>query len=240
MHRRSGGFVQIILIPGLMNDGWVWRHQIGALSRIAPVTIANNDGCGSLGGMAERVLAASQGPLAVIGHSMGGRVALEVAARAPERVVRLGLLDTGAGGAAEAEGAGRMRLVELAREDGMAAVAREWLPPMLAPANRANGGMIAGITEMLERCTPDNFALQQHALMARPDRTVLLPAIGCPTLVATGSEDAWAPPAQHRAMADALPAATLKIIEGAGHMAPVEAPEALTSILSDWLRGSAA
>ena len=74
------GFMQIILIPGLMNDGWVWRHQLGPLSRLGPVTIASNDGCDSLKDMASRILSASQGPLAVAGHSMGGRVALEVVA----------------------------------------------------------------------------------------------------------------------------------------------------------------
>ena len=229
--------MQIILIPGLMNDGWVWRHQIGALSRIGPVTVARNDGCGSLAEMAERILAGSQGPLAVIGHSMGGRVALEAVALAPERVVRLGLLDTGAGGASESERAGRMRLVDIARREGMTAVAREWLPPMLAPANRENEGLVTGITEMLERCTPEDFALQQQALMERPDRTMLLPAIPCPALVVTGSEDAWAPPAQHRAMADALPRGRAHVIEGSGHMLPVEAPEALTALVFEWLGG---
>lgn len=231
--------MQIILIPGLMNDGWVWRHQIGPLSRIGPVTVAHNDGCGSLHEMAERILGISQGPLAVIGHSMGGRVALEVVARAAERVVRLGLLDTGAGGASETEGAGRMRLVDVARREGMGAVAREWLPPMLASANRNNAGLVAGITEMLERCTPDHFALQQQALMARPDRTVLLPSITCPALVATGREDAWASPAQHQAMADALPRGTMRVVEGSGHMLPVEAPEALTALLVEWLQADA-
>ena len=63
--------MQIILIPGLMNDAWVWRLQAGPLSRIAPVTVANNDGCDSLGAMAERILALSHGPLAVVGHSRG-------------------------------------------------------------------------------------------------------------------------------------------------------------------------
>ena len=227
--------MQIILIPGLMNDAWVWRLQAGPLSRIAPVTVANNDGCDSLGAMAERILALSHGPLAVVGHSMGGRAALEVAARAPERLAGLALLDTGAGGPAEGEAAGRLRLVELARREGMAAVAREWLPPMLAPEHRSDHGLITGITRMLERCTPDIFAAQQQALLGRPDRTALLPSIACPTLVATGSEDAWAPPGQHKAMADAIPGAVLRVVEGSGHMLPVEAPEALTDLLVEWV-----
>lgn len=229
--------MQIILIPGLMNDGWVWRHQIGPLGRFAPVTVATNDDCDRLGAMAERILSLSAGPLAVVGHSMGGRVALEVMARAPERVLRLAMLDTGAGGPAEGEAAARSRLVDLARSEGMAAVAREWLPPMLAPGNRANQGLVAGITQMLERCTPEIFAGQQRALIERPDRTALLPTIACPTLVVTGSEDAWAPPAQHAAMAETIPHSALHIVEGAGHMLPVEAPERLTELLVGWLKG---
>lgn len=230
------GSVQIILIPGLMNDGWVWRHQIGALTRFGPVTVASNDGCDGLGEMASRILSASNGPLAIAGHSMGGRVALEIVAQAPGRVARLALLDTGAAGLSEAEASGRLRLVDLARSEGMAAVAREWLPPMLAPANRANDGLVAGITEMLERCTPEIFAGQQQALIVRPDRTALLPTISCPVLLATGSEDAAAPPAQHQAMADAVPAGYLRVVEGSGHMLPVEAPETLTGLLLDWMR----
>lgn len=228
--------MQIVLIPGLMNDAWVWRHQIGALSRFAPVVVADNDGFDSLGAMAEHILSVGRGPMMVIGHSMGGRVALEVAVRAPGRVVRLGLLDTGAGGPGEAEAAGRMKLVDLARGQGMAAVAREWLPPMLAPANRVNQGLVGGITEMLERCTPDIFAGQQKALIERSDRTTFLSAIACPTFIAAGSEDEWASPAQHGEMAEAIPNATLRIIAGSGHMLPVEAPEALTELLVDWLR----
>jgi pimeloyl-ACP methyl ester carboxylesterase len=228
--------VRIILIPGLMNDGWVWRGQIGALSRFGPVTVAHNDGCDTLADMASRILSSSTDPIAVVGHSMGGRVALEVVTQAPERVLRLALLDTGADGPSEAEAAGRLRLVDLARAEGMRAVAREWLPPMLAAANRADEGLVAGITEMLERCTAEIFAGQQQALITRPDRTALLPKIACPVLVATGSEDAWAPPAQHEAMANMLPAGYAKVVAGSGHMLPVEAPEALTELLLDWLR----
>lgn len=229
--------MQIVLIPGLMNDGWVWRHQIGALSRCGPVVVAHNDRCDSLAAMADHILSATRGPIAVVGHSMGGRVALEAVARAPDRVARLALLDTGAGGVGATEAMGRMKLVDLARAQGMAAVAREWLPPMLAPANRDDPGLVSGITEMLERCTPDIFARQQKALIERLDRTALLATITCPTFVAAGSEDEWASPDQHREMAEAIPNVTLRIIEGSGHMLPVEVPEALTGLLVDWLQG---
>jgi pimeloyl-ACP methyl ester carboxylesterase len=237
-HHAETLAMQIILIPGLMNDGWVWRHQIGPLSRIAPVMIACNEGCDSLAAMASRILAATSGPLALVGHSMGGRVALEAVAQAPGRVKCLALLDTGAGGPVEAEAAGRKRLVDLARAEGMAAVAREWLPPMLSALHRADQNLVRGISGMIERCTPEIFAGQQHALIERPDRTALLPEIACPTLAAAGSDDEWAPFAQHQAMAAAIRGGTARIIPGAGHMTPVEAPEAVTAMLAEWL-GSA-
>jgi len=226
-----------ILIPGLMNDGWVWQGQIGPLSRLGPVTVANNDGCDSLAAMAERALAATDGPVAVIGHSMGGRVALEAAAQAPDRVRRLVLLDTGAGGPSAAERPGRMKLVDLARAQGMRAVCDAWLPPMLAPALRGDAALVRGIEAMLDRCTPDIFAAQQKALLERTERVPLLPKLGCKVLVATGSEDEWASPRQHAEMAAAIPQATLRIVSGAGHMLPLEKPDLLADLLVRWLAG---
>lgn len=229
--------MQIVLIPGLMNDGWVWRHQLGPLSRIAPVHIALTDGCRSLGEMADHILAETAGAIMVVGHSMGGRAALEVVARAPDRVDKLVLLDTGAAPPSPSEAEGRKRLVEIARRDGMAAVAEGWLPPMLSPEARNNRGLIDGIVAMLERCDPESFAGQQLALIHRPDHRPLLPTIACPTLCAAGSEDAWSPPTDHAEMARTIPAGRFAEIKGAGHMLPVEAPEALTRLLADFLTG---
>jgi len=226
----------IVLVPGLMNDGWVWRDQIGPLSRIAPVAIARTDGCDTLAAMAGRVLDIGLGPLCVIGHSMGARVAMETALAAPERVARLGLLSSGMGPPAEGEAEGRRRLAALAREAGMGAVAAEWLPPMLGPTARASEDMVADITAMLRRCPPEAFAAQQDALIRRPDRRADLSGLPCPTLIATGEEDQWSTAGVHREMAEQVPLATLRIIPGSGHFLPVEAPEALTDAMLDWLR----
>lgn len=227
--------MQIVLIPGLMNDGWVWRDQVGPLSRVAPVRIARNDGCDSLAAMGARLLEGADGQLWLIGHSMGGRVALEAWAQAPGRIAGMALFSTGAHGPRESERPGRMRLVELAREQGLGAVAAEWLPPMLGKSGLADGALVHGITAMLKRATPDIFAAQQRALLGREDRLPLLATISCPTLVATGREDGWASTAQHAEIAEAIPGAELRVIEGAGHMMPVEAPEAVNTMLLDWL-----
>jgi pimeloyl-ACP methyl ester carboxylesterase len=223
----------IVLIPGLMNDGAVWVRQIPFLSREGPVFVANNDGLSDLAAMADRILAATAGPLVVVGHSMGGRVAIELAVKAPERVELLVLLDTGAHPAAPAEAETRLKLVDLGHREGMAAVVEAWLPEMVAPDTPM--ALRDEIGRMLQRCTPADFDRQQRALLSRPDRRDALAAISCPTLVVTGELDGFSPPAQHEAMAAALPRARLHIVPRAGHMLPLEAPELVTNLLLGFL-----
>jgi pimeloyl-ACP methyl ester carboxylesterase len=99
--------------------------------------------------------------------------------------------------------------------------------------------LIEGITDMLLRADADIFAAQQKALLSRPDRLDLLASISCPILAVTGSEDNWAPPAQHQEMVDRAPHARLEVVEGAGHMLPVEVPEKLAEILTGFIRAIA-
>jgi len=226
----------IALIPGLMNDAWVWHGVIGALSRLGAVHIARTDGCDSLAAMAERIAQRVSGPMVVIGHSMMGRMALVLADPAAERVKGLVLLDTGAAGPTAQEAEGRLKLVDLARAEGMASVAKSWMPPMLAPNRREDAELVEGITAMLLRADADIFAAQQNALLKRPNRLDLLASIRCPILAVTGSEDKWSPPAQHQQMVDRALNARLEVVEGAGHMLPVEAPEKLAEILTSFIR----
>ena len=83
----------LVLIPGLMCDHAVWTPVLPALRqmpdvRLGTVHIADHGTAGSLAAMADQILQAVPGPLAVAGHSMGGRVALEIWRRAPQRVRR--------------------------------------------------------------------------------------------------------------------------------------------------------
>lgn len=226
---------QIVLIPGLMNDGWVWRHQIAALSRLGPLHIACNDGCDHLTDMATRILEAANGPLALVGHSMGGRVALEVAALAPERVTRLAMVASGAQGLGLNEADGRMRLVHIAQNSGMAAVADAWMPDMVGAAGRDNPGLMAGLKAMLCRVDVDDFAAQQHALIHRSDRMDLLAHLHSPTLFISGSEDHSSSTSFNQQMAKISANGLSVELPHAGHMLPIEAPTALTDLLRGFL-----
>lgn len=222
----------VFLLPGLLCDEAVWRHQRETLGEFAEVAIPDFRFVNSITAMAQIVLDAAPKTFAVAGHSMGGRVALEVIRMAPERVERLALLDTGVHQRGANEETKRWELVELARSQGMEAMAARWLPPMLHPDH---AGLMAPLTEMVKRSTPETFANQQRALLDRPDALGVLRLIQCPTLVLCGKQDMWSPVAQHEEIAASIPGAKLVVVEDCGHMSPVEQPGAVTSALREWL-----
>jgi pimeloyl-ACP methyl ester carboxylesterase len=225
----------VLALPGLLCDAYVWQQQATALADIADFLIPEFDREDSLEAMARTALDLCDGKISVIGHSMGGRAAMALWWLAPDRVERLALLDTGAQPRRDGEEVGRMKLVALAREQGMAALADAWLPPMMHPNRTADDGLLQPLREMVQRKTPEIFANQQNALLNRPDAMPALASITVPTLVGVGREDLWSPVAQHEEMVAAIPGAKLVIFEESGHMSTVENAPAVTAALRDWL-----
>jgi pimeloyl-ACP methyl ester carboxylesterase len=232
----------LVLLPGLVCDSAVWAPQIQALSPRMHCHVVDYGMLDSIGAMARQVLATAPAQtFALAGHSMGGRVALEVMRQAPEQVHHLALLNTGtaplAGGVAGAkEKAGRKILLEIASQQGMRAMAAQWARPMIHPS-RHGTPLFESVLDMLERSSAEQFAAQIHALLTRPDADAVLPTIACPTLVLTGREDQWSPPEQHQRMAEAIPGAQLCIVEQCAHMSTLEQPEAVHAAFEKWLFG---
>jgi len=231
----------LVLVPGLVCDDAVWQPQVAALATHRPVQVARHGEADTLGRMAEQVLALAPPRFALAGHSMGGRVALEVLAQAPERVTRLALLDTGhdglpAGEAGERERAGRLRLLDIARDQGMRAMGADWVRGMVHPRRLDDAPLIGAILDMIERATPAIFAAQIRALLARPDRSALLARVAVPTLVLCGHEDGWSPIERHRVIAGLVPGSVLVDIPDCGHMCTMERPAAISAALDAWLR----
>jgi pimeloyl-ACP methyl ester carboxylesterase len=230
----------LILVPGLLCDEAVWAHQIDALSALADVQVATNGARDSLVAMAEAIIAQAPSRFAIAGHSMGGRVALEVIRRVPERVTALALLDTGyrplaTGEAGEREVAGRMTLVEKARRHGMRAMGWDWLQGMVYPSRLSDAVLVNAILDMLERRTPETYGAQTRALIGRPDATALLAKIRCPTLVLCGREDIWSPPQRHEEIRDLIPGSSLTVVPYCGHMSTMERPAEVSAALRAWL-----
>jgi len=223
----------LLLLPGLMCDERMFAAQLRAFPQA--IGIRGYGLVDSLQEMARRVLAEAPDRFALLGHSMGARVALEVVRLAPERVERLALLSTGVHLPRDGEAEKRYALRDIGRSDGMAALVDTWLPPMFAPENATNEALVAPLRTMCIDSGLPVFEAQIAALLRRPEVESLLPTITCPTLVAVGRHDQWSPPEQHEAIAAQIRGSRFVVIEGAGHMLPAEAPDALNTEIADWL-----
>lgn len=229
----------VVLLPGLLCDEAVWAAPCAALAgrRCVVPSYGRRESIEAMArGVLDEVAAERFG---LVGHSMGARVALEVMRLAPQRVERLALFDTGLDARApgpdgERERMQREALLALAQAQGMRAMGLHWAPNMVLPAHRA-APVFDDILAMIERKTPEVFALQIRALLGRPDARAVFASIACPTLIGCGRQDAWSPLARHEQMQQLRPASRLVVIEDSGHMSPMEQPAAVIRALVEWL-----
>jgi pimeloyl-ACP methyl ester carboxylesterase len=230
----------LVLLPGLMCDKTVWTDQINALEGIAETKVADYGFLNSLPGMAEATLKIAPPKFALAGHSMGGRVAMEMFRQAPDRITHLCLMDTRyhplpVGEVGEKEKAGRYALVDVAREKGTRAMGEEWVKGMVHPDRLQDSTLIDAILDMFARKSADIFEAQQSALLTRPDAGMLMSQIQCPTLILCGRQDGWSTPEWHESMAREIRGAALSVIDECGHMSTMERPAEVSAALREWL-----
>ncbi|GAB3098039.1 alpha/beta hydrolase [Aestuariicella hydrocarbonica] len=233
----------VVLLPGLICDHANWAAQQEALLDAGYETLIIDYGnADTIAHMAKIVLSQAPEQFIVIGHSMGGRVALEVVRQASERVTALILMDTGylplaQNQQGQQEVAGRMALVEQAQRDGMRAMGELWMQGMVLPEHLQDQQLCNAILDMIERKTPEQFANQQHALIDRPNARAVLSALTCPTCFICGDQDAWSPLERHHEMARLVPGAPpVFSIKNSGHMSTMEQPESVNDVILSWLQ----
>ena len=229
----------LVLLPGLLNDEALYARQVDSLEhdQLAACHVFPLTGADSVAALADEVLARAPERFALAGLSMGGYVALEIMRRAPDRVLRLALMDTNAHADAAEAREKREGFIAMARDGRFPEVPGQIIPNLVAPAHAENPAITGPAVSMAERVGPDAFVRQQTAIMGRPDSRGDLGAIGCPTLVLCGRDDQLTPPAVHAEMAGAIPDSRLVVVDDAGHLTPLERPQAVTAVLGLWLQG---
>jgi pimeloyl-ACP methyl ester carboxylesterase len=225
----------LVLLPGLLCDAALWRHQIDTLTDLCQPWVADLTQDDSLSAMAERVLDAAPRTFCLAGLSMGGYVAQEIMRRAPERVERLALIDTNARADTAAQVQTRQELIRLSETGKFKGVTPRLLPNLIHPSRLKDPAVADVVLAMAERVGQEAFKRQQKAIMGRVDGRGDLPAIRVPTLVMCGRQDAISSLELHVEMAGAIPNARLVVIEDCGHLAPLERPYAASAVLRYWL-----
>jgi 3-oxoadipate enol-lactonase len=241
----------VLFIHGYPFDRSIWTHQVAALegwSRIAPdLRGMGQSDAPDLGYNMETYaadLAALLDLLGVdevvlVGLSMGGYVAFEFLRRWRDRVRGLVLVDTRAEADIPEGKRNRDAAAATAREQGAEAVAEAMLPKVLGASTLAGAPATVERVRAMMAATPVAGIIGAlGAMRDRPDSTPMLPELaGIPVLVIVGDEDEVTPPAQARAMADAIPGASLVVIRSAGHLPTIERPVETTDALFAFLDG---
>ena len=201
-------------------------------------TISPYDLAGMADAVQRLVESLQAGPAIVVGHSMGGMVAQELAARAPQSLAGLVLAGTSPA-FGQADGLWqqdflRERFAPLDAGAGMAGLAAQLVPAMAGP--QATAERLADAHMLMAAVPEATYRSALRALLAF-DRRADLPRIAVPTLVVTGEHDRTAPPDLARRMAGRIPGARLVTVAGAGHLLPIEAPQAFAAALQPFLEG---
>lgn len=225
----------LVLLSGLLCNDFIWKQVSNLLQGEFEIRVFSFQGFDSIEKMARYVLSQTPESFALIGHSMGGRVALEIYRQAPEQVTHMGLFNTGVHPKKDQEVMGRQTLLNLAQKEGMMAVANSWLPPMLGNDKRQDQVLIENLNSMITQHSVLDFEGQIKALLHRPDAQKVLSGISVPTLLLTGDQDQWSPIIQHQFMQQCIPAAHLEILNNVGHMSIIEDPQGVADCIRRWL-----
>jgi pimeloyl-ACP methyl ester carboxylesterase len=226
----------LILMPGLLCNEALWRHQVETLGDIADITVADLTRGDTVAAMAEQALAEAPDLFALAGLSMGGYVAQEVMRQAPERVAKLALIDTSFYPDTPEQSAYRRGLIELSKKGAFKGVTSRLLPMLIHESRLEDEDLTETVFNMAESVGKDAYLRQQHAIMTRPDSSGDLANIACQTLILCGREDALTPLRVHEKMADRIPNAHLVVVEDCGHLAPLERPRTVSAVMRYWLQ----
>jgi pimeloyl-ACP methyl ester carboxylesterase len=225
----------VVFLPGMMCDARLFAPQVAVLSANHCVTVAPITQGDSVEDIAQSLLTRLPQRFALAGLSMGGIVAMEILRRAPERVSRLALLDTNPLAETPLVAAAREPQIVAAKTGRLRDVMRDEMKPRYLAAGPAQAEVLDLVMRMAEDLGPDVFVRQSRALQRRPDQQATLRRCRLPTLVLCGAEDTLCPVKRHEFMAELIPQARLVVIDGAGHLPPLEQPEATTQALRDWI-----
>jgi pimeloyl-ACP methyl ester carboxylesterase len=224
-----------VFVPGLLCTAEVFAPQIAALWSYGPVTVASTLEGDTIAEMATAILASAPPRFALAGISMGGYICLEILRQAPDRVIKLALLDTSARPDTPEQIPKRRAMVSQAREGNFASLLEQALSAILHPEHQSDPALKAINVRMGLTIGVEGFARQTEAVIARIDSRPGLSAISVPTLVLVGDADPLTPKELSEEMAAAIPGARLVIVTQSGHGSTLEQPDAVNRALIDWI-----
>jgi pimeloyl-ACP methyl ester carboxylesterase len=225
----------LVMIPALGCDSELYRDVAAGLSDLVePRTVM----CGGRTIAASVVEVLSQAPseFIILGTSFGGRVALETALNAPDRVKGLWVIGAGPGPVAD-PAAGRLRSARLRGGEFETVVNELASMAVHLPGPNGEGAREASL-RMMRRQGGELMARQSDAMALRVDITPRLGEIACPALMLWGEKDRFSSPRDGLVLSASLPNARFVEIPDCGHFPTLEAPGETLDAARHWLHAS--
>lgn len=223
------------MVPGMMCDERIFSPQIEALSQNLEVTIADISNFSSVRELASDVLKKAPKKFSLLGHSMGGIVAMEIYSQAPNRIEKLILMDTNPKAELDEVKLKREPQIREVNKGKLLEVMRDEMKPNYLAESENKRSVLNVCMDMALTLGPDVFINQSRALQSRLDQQNTIQSIKIPVLILCGSEDKLCPVERHEMMHNMISDSDLKIINNAGHMPTLEQPRETTEVIKEWL-----
>ena len=247
-YRVIGKGTAVMLIHGFAEDNSIWNDISAALSENYQLILPNIPGSGgspamtiqhSIDDYAAAMLAILQeeqlDKVVVIGHSMGGYIALAMAEKKPSTIKALGLFHSSAYADDVLKIATRQKAISFIQENGSQAFLKTSLPGLFADPLQHKKS-IDNLLQKAENCSCDTLIQYYEAMIKRPDRTELLVTAKFPVLFVMGFEDKAVPFSHSLQQSHLPPICHISILRGSAHMGMIEEPAKSLLVLTDFLR----
>ena len=223
------------MVPGMMCDERIFSPQIEVLSQNLEVTIADISNFSSVSELASDVLKKTPKSFSLLGHSMGGIVAMEMYSQEPNRIEKLILMDTNPKAELDEVKLKREPQIREVNKGKLLEVMRDEMKPNYLAESENKRSVLNVCMDMALTLGPDVFINQSRALQTRADQQNTIQSIKIPVLIMCGSEDKLCPVERHEMMHNMISDSDLKIINNAGHMPTLEQPRETTEVIKEWL-----
>ena len=221
------------MVPGMMCDERIFSPQIEELSQNLEVTIADISNFSSVSELASDVLKKAPKSFSLLGHSMGGIIAMEIYSQEPNRIEKLILMDTNPKAELDEVKLKREPQIKDVREGKLLEVMRDEMKPNYLAESENKSSVLDVCMDMALSLGPDVFINQSRALQKRTDQLNTIQSINIPVLIMCGSEDKLCTVERHEMMHNMISDSDLIIINNAGHMPTLEQPRETTEVIKE-------
>ena len=227
----------LVIIPGLMADARLFLPQMVRLGtdRACQVCIAAKGD--TVEQMSEAIMGSLPEKFALMGHGLGGDIALDIIRRVPDRVTRVVLMATDPLSEPPAQAVDRETRMVMARAGRLVEAMAQEIPVAAIADSPWRDEIMDLVKDMALGLGEGVFLRQSRALQRRPDQQKTMRKVRLPALVLAGRLDPLMPLRRQEFTATLMPYGQFKIIEDAGHLAPLEQPEAVSSAVETFLNG---